>query len=180
MQINPKEVESITTVGKLNDEDVKLLKTRGGLNILIGRKSKKGKKKDDVLAAGSHQGIALYQIEKQYGNDFQPSMFKSEHDIAETVTEKTDLLPKEVSEAGAEMYVIKKNNDLEFIVTKFGVTICKYEAEIKKNNLFVTDHKFRPEYAKFQKYDTSKSISKAIMEEVKNNGLDGVKYFKNV
>ena len=171
MEIKPKEVESIKTIGKLYGEDVKLVKTVGGLNIIVGKKSKNGKK-DSPLAAGSHQGIAIHQVEKQFGNDFQPSMFKSEHESLEHVEEKTTYLPSDVVNSGVELYTIIKNSqDIDFVVCKHGLTIGKYETSVEQSKLVIKNYSFDKAYSKLP---TKKALAKAMMDKLKELGLDEV------
>ena len=92
MEIKPNEVDEVKVIGKLNGDDVKLVKTHGGFHIAMGKKDKKSNKAE-ALAAGSHQALVAYQIEKIHGNDFEPTIFKSEANSAPYVLGLKVLVP---------------------------------------------------------------------------------------
>ena len=50
MEIKPDEVEEIKVIGKLNGEDVKLIKTHGGFHVAMGKKDKKSYKAEALAA----------------------------------------------------------------------------------------------------------------------------------
>lgn len=142
MQIKPDEVESTTVVGRLHDDDVKMVKLKGGFHILIGKKERNSRKAD-ALAAGSHPGIVTYQIEKTYGSEFQPAIFKSEQDALHKVEDKTDNLPEIAKNSGLELYVLNKANKYDFVLCKHGLELAKYETEIENGELVINSYNFR-------------------------------------
>ena len=75
MQLTPNEIDSVEDAGLLNGSKVKLIKTKGGFWIAVGRPQ--GKLQEEALAAGSHPAIVRYNLERQHPT-FQPSMQKSE------------------------------------------------------------------------------------------------------
>lgn len=142
MEIKPDEVEEVKVIGKLHGDEVKLVKTFGGFHIAMGRKEKKSKKAD-ALAAGNHQALVAYQIEKMYGTDFEPAIFKSEAEQLAKVEDKTDDLPDIVKNAGIQMFVLNKFNNLDFVMCKNGIELAKYETEVDNQELVVKNYSFR-------------------------------------
>jgi hypothetical protein len=132
MNIKSDDVAEITEVGELYGDKVKMVKTYGGLNVLIGKKDKNSKK-PDALAAASHRALAVHQLEKMYGNDFQPSIMKSESAQIEAVIEFK--VSNNLNKNHLEIHSISKNNEVDFVVSRFGIILAKYECEIKQNNL---------------------------------------------
>jgi hypothetical protein len=173
MNITEKEVERIDIVGKLNGEDVKLVKTFGGLFLAVGKKSKNGKK-DQPLAAGSHQGIVLHQIEKEFGHDFHQKMHKNESDISETIENKTDYLPNDLISKGIELYTVIKKSNIDFVVYRHGLTIGEYNTSIKKNELHIDSFSFKKNYFNINSPETAKALAKVMQDKVVELGLDGV------
>lgn len=82
--VDPKDVESCEVVGKLHGDDVKLLKTKGGFHLFIGKKS--ARDKEVVLTGTSHKAIGMYKLKKEF-NGFQPLLQKSEMDKLPAVRE---------------------------------------------------------------------------------------------
>lgn len=142
MEIKPNEVEEVKVIGKLHGDDVKVVKTYGGFHIAMGKKEKKSNKAD-ALAAGSHGALVAYQIEKMYGTDFEPAIYKSEADQLPKVEDRTDSLPDMVKNAGIEMYVVSKFNNLDFIMCKNGVELVKYETQAENGDLVIKNHASR-------------------------------------
>jgi len=174
MEVKPEEIKEIKTIGSLNNEDVKMLVLKGGLYMAVGKKTKNGKK-DQLLTAGSHQGIIAHQISKEYGQDFHPAMFKSESEQMPNVENKSSYLPVGLYNSGVELFAINKNNNLDFIIYKYGLTICKYETEVEDNNLIIKNYSFKREYADIKAPEVAKAIAKAMNEKVKELNLNGVK-----
>jgi len=142
MNIKPDEVEEVKVIGRLNDDDVKIVKTKGGFHVAIGKKEKNSRKAD-ALAAGSHPGIVSYQIEKMYGTGFQPAIFKSEQDALHKVEDKTENLPDMAKNAGLELYVLNKSNEYSFVLCKHGLELAKYETELEADELVINSYNFR-------------------------------------
>lgn len=138
MEIRPSEIDSVDSIGDLAGEQVKLVKTKGGLYIAVGRP--RGKNKDEVLAAGSHPAIVRYNIQKAFSG-FQPSMMKSEAGIESIVAGVSDLLPKQMQNDQYDLYVIKKSNQVDFVLTKSQVEVLKFEGHLIDSDLIV----FKPE-----------------------------------
>jgi hypothetical protein len=163
MEIKPSEIDTIDSLGLLDGEDVKLLRTSGGLYIALGKL--KGKPKEEVLAAGSHPAIVRYNIEKTYKN-FQPVLMKSEREEEEIVSEMSLLLPKDMIDNGYDFYVIKKSSHIDLVLTKAQVEVLKYEGAITETDFVVTkaNQLITPEVAPVAKAATIASAIIAIEE----------------
>lgn len=82
--VDPKDVDFCEVVGQLNGNEVKMLKTKGGFHLFVGKPT--GSKKEVVLAGTSHKAIGLYKLKKEH-NGFQPSLQKSEDTLLPKVQE---------------------------------------------------------------------------------------------
>jgi len=167
MDIRPDEVESVKVIGNLFGNDVKLVKTHGGFHIAVGKK-KKNNSKTEALAAGSHQAIVAHQICKEYGSDFQPALFKSEHDALEAVEDRTEYLPSEAITKGIELFTLSKGEHHEFILYKRGVTLAKYEATVKDQALILKKYEFKIKADE----DIAKAMARIIEEKAEDLGVD--------
>jgi hypothetical protein len=136
MDIKANEIESVETIGELNGEDVKILKTFGGFHMAVGKK-KVGKKDPEVLAAGSHPALVSHQLTKEYEDGFKPKICKSEGERLPNVEDVTQKLRKNLTDDGLEAYILEKDGKFDFIISRFGVDVIKYEAEQVGNSLFV-------------------------------------------
>jgi hypothetical protein len=133
MEIDAKEIDSIKTVGSLNDQEVKLIRLKGGFHIAVGRQNKKDKNSRPI-SAGSHPGIVLHQIEKEFGKDFERSMAKSEIEDIGNITSLSFLVPKEYESKGYDLFSIQKNGMTEIVITKqnFDVANFSYYSNTEK------------------------------------------------
>ena len=173
MDIRPDEVESVKTIGELNGQDVKLIKVYGGFNIAVGTK-KKGKKKPEVLAAGSHPALVTYQLTKEFTDDFKPAMCKSEAEIMPSVEEKTIELTKNLTSCGFEAHILSKNNELNFIISRFGLNIVKYDAEVSSDQLYFKSRKLLKTITK-QYPDISSNLAKIIDQKCQDLNIKSIK-----
>jgi len=168
MEIKSEEVESIKTVGKLNDYDVKIVKTFGGFYCAVGKKTKHSKS-PECLCAGSHIALLNYELSKQFGSSFEPIMQKSEQEAFENVEEKTDKLPNDFINKGLQLFVLSKSNNIDFILYKNGLTIAEYKGEIIQDSLVIKKSNFRKDL--FQgDLELAKILSNEI--KIKANELD--------
>jgi hypothetical protein len=135
IEIKPSEIDSVDSIGDLAGEQVKLVKTKGGLYIAVGRP--RGKKKEEVIAAGSHPAIVRYNIEKSF-SEFRPSMMKSESGEESLVAGMTDLLPLKMRSSGYDLYVVKKSNEVDFILTKSQIEVLRYNGHLVDSDLVVS------------------------------------------
>lgn len=134
MDIKKEDVLEISEVGELYGDKVKMIKTHGGLHVIVGKKQKNSRK-PDPLAVGSHRALAVHQLEKMYGEDFRPSIMKSEQAQTEQVRDfpVSDALAKN----HLEIQSIAKSGEVDFVVSRFGIVLAKYECEIANNQLSI-------------------------------------------
>lgn len=172
MQIKPEEVEEVKVIGRLYGDDVKMVKTKGGFHVAMGKKDLNSTKAD-ALAAGSHGALVSYQLEKMHGHNFEPSIFKSEADQLPKVEEKTNTLPIEAQNAGIELFILNKSNNLDFVLCKHGLELAKYETEYTADELVIKNHTFRPSLSpnKF----VAEAISTVMDEKMKELKLKKVR-----
>lgn len=167
MDILPNEVESVNVIGKLFDDDIKIVKTNGGFHVAIGKK-KRNSKKAEVLAGGSHPAIIAHQLSKDYGSDFQPSLAKSEHERMPQVEEKTKYLSSQSIASGIELFTLHKNEELEFVLCKRGgaahLMLGRYQAEIKGDTLLITKGEFKNSTQSDRQ--TAEAISRAMRDKM--------------
>lgn len=172
MQIKPEEVEEVKVIGRLYGDDVKMVKTKGGFHIAMGKKERNSRKAD-ALAAGSHAALVSYQLEKMHGHDFEPAIFKSEADQLPEVEDKTDILPKEAQNAGIELFILNKSNNLDFVMCKHGLELAKYETEYTADELIVKNYSFRKSLSpnKF----IAEAMSNIMNDKMKELNLNKIK-----
>lgn len=175
MDIRPEEVESVKVIGNLFGTDVKLVKTHGGFHIAVGKK-KRSSGKTEALAAGSHQALVAHHIAKEFGSDFQPAMFKSEHEALEKVEDKTQYLPSEAINKGIELFTLSKGGHHEFILYRRGITLFKYDSEVQDSKLIIKNHSVNS-IAKFHlngDENIAKAMARAIEEKAEDLGVSKV------
>jgi hypothetical protein len=130
MEISPEEIETIDEIGSLDSEPVKMVKTRGG--FYMGLSKRKGQTM--VLAAGSHPGLVKYNIEKQF-DSFKPSLAKSEKMDEYQIIGNSELLDKSLRDKGYDLVTMKKGNEVNYVVTRFGSEFSSVKGEFKDNSL---------------------------------------------
>jgi len=136
MQLTPNEIDSVEDAGVLDGSAVKLLRTKGGFWMAIGKA--RGKFKDEALAAGSHPAIVMYQMERQYPG-FQPAMMKSElMSDASRADRHSHYLSDSLRKSGHELYSIRLGDKIEFQISKDNVKIHSVESRIE-NGAMVFD-----------------------------------------
>lgn len=131
MILKPSEIDNIETIGEMDGEPVEMIRTLGGLFVAVGKP--KGKKQKEVLSAASHGAIAKYNVEKNY-RDFRPSLQKSEKFEPETIG-LTELLPQDAQKKGHDLYLVKNESDMDFILTKHGIEVSKINATLSEDAL---------------------------------------------
>lgn len=145
MNITPNEIESIEDVGMMNGHAVKLLRTKGGFHIAVGRAN--GKFQDEALAAGSHPAIVKYNLEKQY-NSFQPAMMKSEISInPAVVTKHSHYLSDDLKKSGHDVYSIQSGTSIEFQITKHDVKVGSVQATLEKDAIVINNMNVSKEFS---------------------------------
>ena len=136
MELKPSEIIEVDSLGVLDGEDVKIVKTVGGLYIAVGKP--RGKKQEEVLAAGSHPAIVRFNVEKAY-TTFQPSLMKSEMmGETEEVVEFTDFLPQDMINKNYDLYALKKNEEFDFVLTKDKIQILSYASSFSDDSMIIS------------------------------------------
>jgi hypothetical protein len=145
MQITSNEIDSIEDVGMMNGHTVKLLRTKGGFHIAVGRQP--GKNQDEALAAGSHPAIVKYNLEKQYSS-FQPVMMKSEVSLSPAVVMKhSHYLSEDLKKSGHDIYSVQSGTSIEFQITKHDTNIGSVQTTLEKDELVVNEMKISKEFS---------------------------------
>jgi len=128
MQLTPNEIDTIEDAGMLDGNPVKLLRTKGGFFMAIGKP--RGRYKDEALAAGSHPAIVRYNLERAYPS-FQPAMMKSELASENSKVEKhSHFLSDSLRKSGHDVYSVQTGDKIEFQVTKQNVKIHSVDSHV--------------------------------------------------
>lgn len=115
MNITPNEIASVEEAGSLDSSPVKMIRTKGGFWIAVGKP--RGRHKEEALAAGSHPAIVKYNMEKQYP-DFQPSLMKSEsYNDSAVVDKHSHFLSDDLRKSGHDLYSIQEGTSVSFKLT---------------------------------------------------------------
>lgn len=124
IELDSSDIADVKIIGELNGEKVKLLRTTGGFNIIVGKRNKSDKNVD-TLAVGSHPAIAVHQVEKSF-RGFEKIITKSEgSEEFSNVENYTHNLSKNMQDDGFELFAISKTGETEFISTKKNIEIAK-------------------------------------------------------
>ena len=167
MQITPEEISSIEEAGMLDNSPVKMIRTKGGFFIAVGKP--KGKNKEEALSAGSHPAIVKFNIEKQYPG-FQPSMMKSELLSDSTVVEKhSHYLSEDLRKSGHDVYSLQKGKNVEFHVTKNNIHVSSISAVIENDALTIKKMNSSKEFARALAGATAEKASSCGAIKVKIN-----------
>lgn len=135
MNITPNEIAEIEEIGMMNGFPVKLLTTKGGFRIAVGRNT--NKQIDEALAAGSHPAIVKYNLEKQYAA-FQPSLMKSEGALnPAVVTKHSHYLSEDLKKSGHDVYSVQTGQNIEFQITKQDVKIGSAKGTLSGDALVI-------------------------------------------
>lgn len=156
MKINSDELESVDVIGFMDGDEVKMVKTVGGLYVAIG----KNKGKEEVLSAGSHPAIVRHNLQKTYIR-FRPSLMKSERQEQEYVSKMTALLPKDMTKSGYDLYTIKKSNYVDILLTRQNIEEMKWQGTLTEDSFKI---------AKSDKVVTA-DYSKVIKSVIQASGI---------
>jgi hypothetical protein len=172
MQLKPSEIESVDQIGELEGAPVKMVKTKGGFYIALGRSQRAGQ--EEALAGGSHPAIVKYNIEKKFRN-FQPAMEKSESfDDKETVIGLSELIAKDFRQKGYDMYALKKGEQTSYIISQYNNEIVRYETKSKEDGLYLSSpsKKVTDEESSV----VSRAIVSAALQEASELGKTSIVY----
>lgn len=145
MQLTPNEIDRVEEAGTLDNNPVKMIRTKGGFWIAIGKK--RNRHSEEALAAGSHPAIVKYNLEKQFP-DFQPAMTKSEHGIEPIVAKHSHFLNEDLRKSGHDIFSIQTGNTVEFQITKQNATLASANGHIDNENLSISDLSIPKEFSK--------------------------------
>jgi hypothetical protein len=171
MDIKPDEIKKIKIVGDLNGDKVKMLVTKGGFHLFVGKKRATNQKME-ALTASSHKAIGMHQLEKEFPN-FKPVMNKSEYESAEKLEEHTSILPESMLKNGYEIYTLKKHNNVNFVLCKYGIDIMNYNGLIIDNELSLKKNQISNTNDVDNKV-LSKCMTKLIETFIQNNNIDKI------
>jgi hypothetical protein len=162
MNITPNEVDTIEDAGTMDGNPVKMLRTKGGFWMAVGRP--RGRYKDEAIAAGSHPAIVRYQLEKQYPT-FQPVMMKSELAIdTSKVVKHSHFLSDSLRKSGHDIFSIQNGADIEFQITKQNMKVHSVETHLQDGAIV------------FGKVDFGKEFTRAMAGATAEKALEcGVK-----
>lgn len=157
MDISPKEIDSIEDIGSLGGNVVKMLKTKGGFWMAVGKDPVHSVEK--ILGAGSHPAIVKFNLEKQYPN-FQTILQKSQNTLFHPiVNEHAGSLSSEMRQEGYNIYSIHSGPSIEFHVTKHNIKVGKAKGLLVEDSLVL------------QKMEISKEISPCLARAVSVKAL---------
>lgn len=175
MDLKPADIDTITTVGTLHGDDVKLIRSTGGFFIAVGKKEKKSNK-PQALAAGNHPAITLHELSKIYKDKFQEKCAKSEENDMLKVESYTNTLHKKEQAEGVKLITARKNNELDFILYKDGLVIGKYETELEGDILLIKSWEFKDSI--MGNADIAESLSNLINNKIEEFGIKKTKIQK--
>lgn len=157
MQITPNEIHSIEDAGTLDSSPVKMIRTKGGFWIAVGKP--RGKFREEAIAAGSHPAIVKFNLEKQYPG-FQPTMMKSEEFSNNAVVERhTHFLTEELRKSGHDIYSVQEGDRVDFHITKHNVKIASVNGLVDKEMLTISKLDIPPEFSRGM---AGASVEKAV------------------
>lgn len=145
MQISPNEIDSIQDAGTLDGHPVRIIRTKGGFHICVGKP--KGKLREEALGAGSHPAIVKFNLEKQYP-DFQPHMTKSENGQKEIVEQHSHFLSSELRKSGHDIYSVQSGPMIDFHVTKHNMKVSTINGSIQNDALILSELNIAKEFAR--------------------------------
>ena len=178
MEIKKDEIKEIKKLGTLHGSEVKLITLKGGFHVGLGKKGKNSTK-TDILAVGSHPALVSHQISKKYNQNFEQAMAKSEKDIMPTVRDFSNNLDStQKNVLGLDIFALKKNEKIEFKITKHNFEIFSIQAT--ENGGEITLEKTEKNIDRLKNVDKaelSKNLESAIKEYASENGLQIKKKF---
>jgi len=168
MQVTSNEIDTIEEAGLLDGHPVKMIRTKGGFWICVGKP--KGKYREEAIAAGSHPAIVKYNVEKQYP-DFQPAMMKSEHFNSNTIVERhSHFLTEELRKSGHDIFSVQTDNEVNFHITKHFMRVASVGSTIDNGCMVIKNPQFPKEFAR--------AISGATVEKAHSCGAKKVRMDK--
>lgn len=146
MNLTPEEIDTVEDAGILNDQPVKMIRTKGGFWMAVGRP--KGKFAQEALTAGSHPAIVKYNLEKQYP-DYQPALMKSEFFADNVKVEKhSHYLSDELRKSGHDIFSVQKGTDIEFQITKHNAEVHTVKGVLQNDSIVLKNLNIGKEFAR--------------------------------
>ena len=145
MNITPNEISNIEDIGSLDGSTLKMIRTKGGFWICVGRP--KGKFKEEALSAGSHPAIVKYNIEKQFPQA-QFNMMKSELLSDGSLVDKhSHFLSEDLRQSGHDIYSVQNGSQIDFYITKHNALVSMTKTEMQDGKVTISDLNFSEEFA---------------------------------
>jgi hypothetical protein len=177
MDIKQDEIKEVKKLGTLHDSEVKLVTLKGGFHIGMGKKNKNSKN-SEILAVGSHPALVSHQISKKYNQKFEQTMAKSEKEALPSVVEYShNLSSVEKNVLGLDIYAVKKNEKVQFKITKHNFEIFSIHANENGGDITLEKTEKRNIPGNVNKTELSKNLEKAIKEYANKNSLNIKKKF---
>lgn len=162
MKISENDICSTEPFGMIDGNQVKLVTTKGGLNLAT-MTDHKGQ--DTVLGAASHRAILCYSIEQKFPN-YHPPIMKSEG-LKFDAESHSHFLTDDLRKSGHDIYSVQEGNSIDFYVTKLNIKVATINSSIKNGQLVVDSYSLPKEFVG--------GISGAVSEKALGVGLKGVK-----
>lgn len=157
MQITPNDIHSIEDAGTLDNAPVKMIRTKGGFWIAVGKP--RGKYREEALAAGSHPAIVKFNLEKQFPT-FQPTMMKSEEFADGAIVEKhSHFLSDDLRKGGHDIYSVQEGDRVDFHITKHSVKVASVNGLVDKEMLVISNLDIPQEFSRGM---AGASVEKAV------------------
>ena len=167
MKIHDNEIATIQSFGILDGKTVKLVTTKGGLNLATTVDSKGA---EHVLGAASHQAILCYTIEQRFPN-FQPMLMKNENGPKLSAESHSHFLTDDLRKSGYDIFSIQNGNEVDFFITLQNIKKSHTKAFIANDRLEVNSSQL----PHISDINVISSLSGAVSEKALSIGLKGVK-----
>lgn len=147
MKITAEEIAAIEEAGMLDQQPIKMIRTKGGFWIAVGKL--RGRFNEEALAAGSHPAIVKWQLTKKYPQ-FQESLMKSEafSEVSAQVEQHSHFLTEELRKSGHEVFSVQSGDDLAFHVTKQGIKVGEVYGHIQEESVVIKKISAPKEFAR--------------------------------
>jgi len=130
MKLSEKDIANIESFGELNGKPVKLIRCKGGFNIVMG--TRPGEKEESCLTAGSHAGICRFNMQKQFKKSYAPAMMKSStYNDSAVVENHSHFLSDDLRKSGHEIHSIHSGYQISFHISKCGLKIADVDTYIQ-------------------------------------------------
>jgi len=178
VEIKEDEIKEVKKLGTLNGSEVKLITLKGGFHIGMGKKESSAKK-SDILAVGSHPALISHQISQKFKSKFEQSMAKNEKDQMPSLKDYShNLTSTQKNVLGLDIYAMKKNENVEFTVTKHNFEIFSISANESGGEIVLEKTEKNKERLKnIDKKGLSQKLEKSIKEYAKEHNMTLKKNF---